>query len=61
MVTIDGSFLLGIAAILSSLGNLWRISWTAPACSTCACFACSRQSQPLGRYPDRAGKGERHA
>jgi hypothetical protein len=61
MVTIDGSLLLGIAAILSSLGSLWRIARTAPVCSTCACFACSRQLQPLGRYPDRAGKGERHA
>lgn len=26
MVIIDGSFLLGIAAVLSSLGTLWRIA-----------------------------------
>jgi hypothetical protein len=37
MVIIDGSFLLGIAAVLSSLGTLWRIvhHHQAPLCSRC--------------------------
>jgi len=37
MFIIDGSFLLGIAAVLSSLGTLWRIvrPHHAPLCPRC--------------------------
>lgn len=37
MVIIDGSFLLGIAAVLSSLGTWWRIvrPHQAPLCPRC--------------------------
>ncbi|MFN3627947.1 MAG: hypothetical protein ACK4S3_08720 [Parvibaculum sp.] len=38
MVIIDGSFLLGVAAVLSSLGTLWRISrhYSEKICPRCA-------------------------
>lgn len=61
MITIDGSFLFGIAAILSSLGSLWRIPSTARACRACHCIACSRQTKPLRRYLDSDRRGKRHA
>lgn len=43
MVIIDGSFLLGIAAVLSSLGTLWRIArhHSKKICPRCA--KCMRQ------------------
>ena len=43
MVIIDGSFLLGIAAVLSSLGTLWRIARNGPASALPCCEECSRK------------------
>lgn len=49
MVVIDGSLLLGIAAVLTSLGTLWRAvrSQAAHPCQqrqNCAKFSCAKHS-----------------
>ncbi len=42
MIIIDGSFLLGIAAVLSSLGTFWRVvrNHSTPTCQRCG--ACPK-------------------
>lgn len=44
MVIIDGSFLLVIAAVLSSLGTLWQIACHPPAKICPRCAQCFRQN-----------------
>lgn len=56
MVTIDGSLLVGVAAILSSLGGLWRgfkasrrMSTNADSNSACRqCGFCLKRIQSVG-------------
>lgn len=49
MVIIDGSFLLGLAAVLSSLGTLWRavrcqVTHSCQQRQDCAKFSCAAHS-----------------
>ena len=62
MVIIDGSFLLGIAAVLSSIATLWRAfrerpAWSCPNQGVCSRRSC-RTSAGIAIYRrDRAPRG----
>ncbi len=59
MIIIDGSLLLGVAAILSSLGGLFRaLRWrTDTYCPLCKA-GCARHLQPIASYRASCREGD---